>query len=123
MTHHFDHLHPRQQAIVRHIQSFSAAHGYPPTLREICQALGFPSTCIPAYHVDRLIEFGWLEKDKHAARALRVIRRPPNSVQVADPELSIHLEIAAHETDALSQARDAIETLQGFIAQLEQETL
>lgn len=127
MSHPFNKLHPRQQAIIRHIQTFSAQHGYPPTMRQLCQALDFPSTCIPAYHVDRLVAFGWLERDRHAARTLRVIRQPPNKVQRVDRRgdrpaaVSIHLDVTDGQPGALQAATAALQTLETFIARFNTE--
>lgn len=47
--------------------------GYPPSVREICKAVGFKSTCSAHQYIKRLTDKGYLEKSDLKMRALKVI--------------------------------------------------
>ena len=67
-------LSPRQQAIYRFIQDYLFAHGLPPTNREIGEALGIASTGHVDYHLDQLERKGYIERQEHAARGIRLVQ-------------------------------------------------
>lgn len=56
------------------IESRTAALGYPPTVRELCDALGLKSTSTIAYHLDRLEALGVLAPRGGKNRTLTVAR-------------------------------------------------
>jgi repressor LexA len=56
--------------VLRYIVSFSAEHHYPPTVKEIMEALGFSSTSMVQYYVDQLREEGQLTSEPGKARTL-----------------------------------------------------
>jgi len=58
--------------LLAYIQGYVLGHGYPPTVREIQDALGFSTTSLVQYHLNRLIEMGLLTKIRGKARTLRV---------------------------------------------------
>lgn len=60
----------RQASVLRFIASFSAEHGYPPTLREIGDELGMLSTNGAATHIDRLVRKGMVTRKALVARGL-----------------------------------------------------
>lgn len=47
-------------------------HGYPPTVREICAAVGLSSTSTVHGHINRLISKGLLQRDPAKPRALEI---------------------------------------------------
>ncbi|WP_375663928.1 LexA family protein, partial [Bartonella sp. CL63NXGY] len=47
-------------------------HGYPPTVREICSAVGLSSTSTVHAHIKHLITNGYLQKDPSKPRALEI---------------------------------------------------
>ncbi len=47
-------------------------NGYPPTVREICGALGIKSTSTVHKYMNMLVEEGWLEKGENQNRAIRL---------------------------------------------------
>lgn len=61
---------PRQIAILKYIQSQLRDQGYPPTVREIGEAVGLRSTNGVAEHLRALIRKGYLSKDDMKSRAL-----------------------------------------------------
>lgn len=62
----------KQMAVLSYIHRQVADHGYPPTVREICSAVGLSSTSTVHGHITRLIEQGFLQKDPAKPRALEI---------------------------------------------------
>lgn len=79
-------LSDRQKKIVEFIGAHVQKHGYPPTIREIGQEVGIPSTSVVKYNLDRLENLGRLERRREVSRGLRLTGRPsaapPATVQV-----------------------------------------
>ena len=68
-------LSPRQRDVLDFIRSALNQRGYPPTYREIGDALGISSTNGVADHVKALVRKGFLEKSGGgAARGLKLTR-------------------------------------------------
>jgi repressor LexA len=64
---------PRQREILEFVNSHVDAHGYPPTVREIGQAVGLTSPSTVHAHLARLEESGLIRRDPTKPRALEVI--------------------------------------------------
>lgn len=62
----------KQQRILEYISEYTAAQGYPPSVREICAEVGLSSPSTVHSHLKRLRELGYLEKDDHKTRAISV---------------------------------------------------
>ena len=62
----------KQMAVLNYIHKQVEDHGYPPTVREICSAVGLSSTSPVHGHISRLIEQGFLQKDPSKPRALEI---------------------------------------------------
>ena len=62
----------RQRLILETINDAVAAHGYPPTMREIGDAVGLQSTSSVAYQLRALEKKGFLTRDPHKPRAVDV---------------------------------------------------
>ncbi|MDN5746445.1 MAG: transcriptional repressor LexA [Nocardioidaceae bacterium] len=65
-------LTPRQQRVLSHIKDSIEKRGYPPSMREIGQAVGLTSTSSVAYQLRTLEEKGYLKRDPNRPRALEV---------------------------------------------------
>src|SRR5580692_2856485 len=61
---------PRQLEILRSIERHLREQGYPPTVREIGEAVGLRSTNGVAEHLRALIRKGYLSKEDMKSRAL-----------------------------------------------------
>ena len=74
----------RQKEILTFVQRHSEAHGYPPSVREIGQALGLTSSSTVHSHLAALERKGYLRRDPSKPRALEVLRDerevPPKKV-------------------------------------------
>lgn len=66
-------LTPRQQEIYRLIAEHTRRLGYPPTLRELCEATGIKSTNGITDHLAALERKGWIERIDTRARAIRLL--------------------------------------------------
>ena len=60
----------RQRAVLDSVTAHLRRHGYPPTVREIGQAVGLRSTAGVAWHLDRLVARGHLVRTAGKARTL-----------------------------------------------------
>ena len=67
-------LSDRQRAILEMISSHVDDHGYPPSVREICNAVGLKSTSSVHAQLATLEEKGFLRRDHTKPRALEVSR-------------------------------------------------
>lgn len=101
MTYHddfgaFEHLDtstlpPRQQRILATIQDWVVRHGYPPSTREIGDAVGLRSSSSVSKHLTSLEERGFLRRGASMSRPMdvRVFLREPSSRQSADDSVSV----------------------------------
>lgn len=64
----------RQLRVLRYVESFSAEHGYAPTIREMCTALGIRSTNGITDHLAALERKGYIRRDQDKARSIVVLR-------------------------------------------------
>ena len=65
-------LTPRQQRILEHLRDFMEQRGYPPSMREIGEAVGLTSSSSVAHQLKVLEEKGFVRRDPHRPRALEV---------------------------------------------------
>jgi repressor LexA len=67
----------RQQQILEVVDAHLLRHGYPPTVREIGEAVGLTSSSTVHAHLANLERLGHLKRDPTKPRALGVIGREP----------------------------------------------
>jgi repressor LexA len=65
-------LSDRQGRMLDFIKNFSMESGYPPSIREIGSAVGISSTSVVNYNLNRLVEEGYISRDQHVSRGLRL---------------------------------------------------
>ena len=65
-------LTPRQQRVLAHIKESLETRGYPPSMREIGEAVGLTSSSSVAHQLKVLEEKGYLKRDPNRPRALQV---------------------------------------------------
>lgn len=79
------HLTDKQQSILRYIQSAIATQGYPPTLREMGDAVGLSSLSSVSHQLTQLELAGYIRRDSNRPRTLEVlIDVEPTTQPVAD---------------------------------------
>jgi repressor LexA len=74
----------RQRRILEFIRSAVERNGYPPSVREIGEAVGLVSPSSVAYQLKELERKGYLRRDPNRPRAVDV--RPPSELMVDDEE-------------------------------------
>lgn len=72
----------KQQEILSFLTQFTAEHGYAPSVREICQAVGLKSTASVHYHMAELSRQGLIAQDSGKRRAVSVPASPRNQVPI-----------------------------------------
>jgi repressor LexA len=65
-------LNDQRRRILEFIVKATEEHGYPPTVREIGEALGLRSSSTVHFHLKVLTELGYLKRDGSLTRALRL---------------------------------------------------
>jgi len=73
----------RQKKILKFIETFIARHGYPPTIREIGEAVDIASTSVVNYNLNKLVERGFIERAPEVSRGLRLVsQEAPRALSV-----------------------------------------
>lgn len=90
-------LKEREQKILSYMKEEIRTKGYPPTVREICAALGIKSTSTAHKDIESLVKQGYLVKDPSKPRALMVV----------DP-VSGRQDNGAGQESGISQLRDDV---------------
>ena len=86
----------RQRQILDFLTSYVDAHGYPPTVREIGEAVGLASPSTVHAHLANLERAGLLRRDPTKPRALELIGRERSGESVVTlPKLPLLGQIAA----------------------------
>jgi len=73
-------LSERQQQVLEFIRTTVAARGYPPSVREIGEAVGLRSPSTVHSHLNALVAAGALKRDPSKPRAIMVVEDAPQSV-------------------------------------------
>jgi repressor LexA len=68
-------LSDRQRRIMEFIGKFTADSGYPPSIREIGEAVSISSTSVVNYNLNRLVEEGYLDRHQNVSRGLRLTEK------------------------------------------------
>lgn len=66
-------LSAKQQRILDYIKQVQLNRGYPPSVREICTAVGLKSTSTVHGHLERLEKKGYIRRDPTKPRAIEII--------------------------------------------------
>lgn len=88
-------LSPKQLAILEVIQQSVAARGYPPSMREIGDAVGLASLSSVTHQLKQLELSGYLRRDPKRPRALEVIIRVPDTSTVESDAPAVQIGDAA----------------------------
>ncbi len=87
----------RQQEIWQYLVEYVDGHGYPPTVREIGDAVGLASPSTVHAHLANLERQGFLRRDPTKPRAIELVgrRREESGTETATPVLPLLGRIAA----------------------------
>lgn len=78
MGHDATGLTERQALVIETIRAALAARGYPPTIREIGEAVGLMSPSSVKHQLDALERKGLIRRDPHLPRALELVEQAPS---------------------------------------------
>jgi repressor LexA len=95
----------RQRQILEFIDDQNDERGFPPSVREICKAVGLASPSTVHMHLENLEAMGFIRRDPSKPRAIE-IHYDPNSGGVADRRPVRHVPLigdVAAGTDVLAQ--------------------
>ena len=76
----------RQRSVLNYIEETVSTRGYPPSVREICAAVGLTSPSTVHAHLSRLQRMGYLKRENTKPRAMEV-RFDPQSGVTGDGDL------------------------------------
>lgn len=76
----------KQQQILDFVNSQVEEKGYPPSVREICSAVGFKSTSTVHSYLEKLEKLGLIEKDPTKPRALKVLAKGANYISKSNTQ-------------------------------------
>ncbi len=75
----YEDLNQKQLDVLNYIKTEIAKRGYPPSIREICTAVGFRSTSTVHGYLSKLEEKGYIRRDATKPRAVEVLDNDPFS--------------------------------------------
>ncbi len=68
----------KQVLVFNYIMEYSSQYGYPPTVRELCEELGFKSPNTAHFHLKGLKDKGYIQVAKGKNRGITVLQTPPD---------------------------------------------
>lgn len=122
-------LSERQSKILSFLKTFTLDNGYPPTIREIGEAVGITSTSVVNYNLDALQRTGHIYRDRTVSRGIRLVEglgeltnaidlvRVPLLGRIAAGEpLLVFPDSYDSETDMIDVTRDLVPEDEGIYA-------
>lgn len=74
----------KQNEIYEYIKSSVLSKGYPPSVREICEAVGLKSTSTVHGHLERLEKKGLIRRDPTKPRAIELVKESVTKREIID---------------------------------------
>jgi repressor LexA len=109
-------LSERQRKILAFLERYTAEHGYPPSIREIGQAVGITSTSVVDYNLRALEREGLIRRDREVSRGLGLVQAKPQTSRPRVVRVPIKGRIAAGEPiEAVEGHEDYLEFTAGSI--------
>jgi repressor LexA len=98
-------LSERQKKILEVLDAFQKKYGYPPSIREICDQTRISSTSVVNYYLDQLEEKGYIERDGHKSRGIRLVKQ---YAEVPSPALGSAKAAAASVRQSVQELGQAV---------------
>jgi repressor LexA len=89
----YESLSEKQKAILRVIKEWLTQRGYPPTIRDIGNAVGISSTSVVNYNLNKLVEAGFVIRSKTVSRGIRLSAELMNEIPVRVSHVSEVLQV------------------------------
>ena len=86
----------KQNEIYEFLKTYTDNKGYPPSVREICEAVGLKSTSSVHGHLKRLESKGLIKRDPTKPRALEIIDHIARKEMVNIPIIGNNIKIKIH---------------------------
>ena len=67
-------LSERHRKIMEFLTKFQTSNGYPPSIRQIGDSINVKSTSLVDYYLNQLQEMGYIERENHISRSIRVLQ-------------------------------------------------
>ncbi len=67
-------LSERHRKIMEFLSKFQNSNGYPPSIRQIGDSINVKSTSLVDYYLNQLQEMGFIERENHISRSIRVLQ-------------------------------------------------
>ena len=83
----YEDLNRKELDVLNYIKTELARRGYPPSIREICEAVGFKSTSTAHGYLTKLEEKGYIRRDATTPRAMEILSSDPFSHLSYDKEI------------------------------------
>ncbi len=99
-------LKDRQRKILEVLDSFQVKNGYPPSIREIRDNAHISSNSVVIYHLIQLEEMGYIERDGHVSRGIRLLK--PIS-EILGTVAATASRVKDNAAEAVSEARHTLE--------------
>jgi len=80
-------LSDRKKRILEYLSEYQHQFGFPPSIREIGEKTGITSTSVVNYYLEQLEKAGYISRESHISRGIRVLRTLPG-VEGAGSRLS-----------------------------------
>lgn len=94
----YEDLKEKQKAILEFIKKQSRECGYPPSVREICDAVGFKSTSSVHGHLKKLEEMGYIRRTSLKTRAIDVLQGGDDYIKPQSPGEMVSLPVIGRIT-------------------------
>ena len=109
-------LSTRQKTILDFIRNHIAQHGYPPTVREIGEAVDLSSSSTVHAHLKSLEERGHIQRDAVLTRAIKVVgQAPSDNAPVHNPKTGMRVRnFPIIGTVAAGKPRLAVEDIEDY---------
>ena len=75
------------------IESFIDKNGYPPTIREIGEAVEIASTSVVNYNLNKLVDYELIERDAKVSRGIQLVNPPAKKMGVRVAEESHLMQV------------------------------
>ncbi len=87
----------RQLELMRHVQAYTAAHGFSPSRAALCELMSFASVNAAAFHTANLEEAGLVTRTVGCARSIIVTEAGLKALALADAEAAAVAAVAVGE--------------------------
>jgi repressor LexA len=77
-------LSERHRKIMDFLDRFQVQSGYSPSIRQIGDSIGVKSTSLIDYYLNQLQQMGFIDRDEHVSRSIRVLKTPSVAQRVTE---------------------------------------